>query len=158
MEEFRPLVADSVAIAMINNAEIQLSDFISRAGAAGLTETGRRHVLAAYERRMDTLITHPLFGYSISYRRVLEVQARLLSRCVTGELNRYIPFCTRWAHANHLSCVLWHFRWPETETSSQIDARIRRTCSVFRVSLRFVRFGKIIDVRMLESADQPPWR
>ncbi|MCI0605109.1 CRISPR-associated endonuclease Cas1 [bacterium] len=95
MEEFRPLVADSVAIAMINNGEIQPFDFVSRAGATGLTETGRRHVLAAYERRMDTLITHPLFGYSISYRRVLEVQARLVSRCITGELERYIPFCTR---------------------------------------------------------------
>ncbi len=95
MEEFRPLVADSVAIGMINNAEIQSCDFISRAGASGLTDSGRRHVLAAYERRIDQLITHPLFGYSISYRRVLEVQARLLSRCITGELERYVPFCTR---------------------------------------------------------------
>lgn len=95
MEEFRPLVADSVAIGMINNAEIQSSDFVCRAGASGLTENGRKSVLTAYERRLDTLITHPLFGYSISYRRVFEVQARLLSRCITGELHHYPAFCTR---------------------------------------------------------------
>ena len=36
--------------------------------------------LLAYERRMDQLVTHPIFDYRISYRRILEVQARLLSR------------------------------------------------------------------------------
>jgi len=44
---------------------------------------------------MDTLATHPLFGYKISYRRILEVQARLLARAVTGEIAEYPNFCTR---------------------------------------------------------------
>ncbi len=95
MEEFRPLVADSVAIGMINNQEIRASDFVRRAGAAALTDSGRKRVIEAYERRLDTLITHPRFGYTISYRRVFEVQARLLGRFLSGEIELYPPFCTR---------------------------------------------------------------
>ena len=44
---------------------------------------------------MEQEITHPIFGYKISYRRVLEVQARLLSRVLLGELAEYLGFCTR---------------------------------------------------------------
>ena len=95
IEEFRPLVADSVVIAMINNNEVRPGDFITRAGAVALKAEGRKRVLEAYERRMDAEVTHPLFGYSISYRRVFEVQARLLGRFLTGEIAGYAPFCTR---------------------------------------------------------------
>lgn len=95
MEEFRPLVGDSVVISAINNGEIGERDFVSRAGAVALTDGGRRTFIEAYERRMDDLITHPVFGYRISYRRVLEVQARLLARCVTGEIDGYPAFRTR---------------------------------------------------------------
>lgn len=95
MEEFRPLVADSVVLSVINNGEIDERHFVRRAGAAALTEAGRRRFLEAYERRMETLITHPVFGYRVSYRRLLEVQARLLARHVTGEIPRYPAFRTR---------------------------------------------------------------
>jgi CRISP-associated protein Cas1 len=95
MEEFRPLIADSVAVGMINNGELRRPDFIARAGAVALTDIGRRRVIEAYERRMDTLVTHPKFGYAISYRRIFEVQARLLSRFLMGEIATYPPFCTR---------------------------------------------------------------
>ncbi len=95
MEEFRPLIADSVAIGLINNGELRPSDFIARAGAVALTDNGRRRVLDAYERRLDTLVTHPRFGYAISYRRIFEVQARLLARFLLGEIAEYPAFYTR---------------------------------------------------------------
>jgi CRISPR-associated protein Cas1 len=95
IEEFRPLVADSVVIGLINNGEIRPSDFISRAGSVALKPDGRKRVLEAYERRLDTEVTHPVFGYSISYRRVFEVQVRLLGRFLMGEIAGYAPFCTR---------------------------------------------------------------
>jgi CRISPR-associated protein Cas1 len=95
IEEFRPLVADSAVIGLINNGEIRPSDFISRAGSVALKPDGRKRVLEAYERRLDTEVTHPLFGYSISYRRVFEVQGRLLARFLMGEIAGYAPFCTR---------------------------------------------------------------
>lgn len=95
MEEFRPLVADSVVLTAVNTDAVQASHFVRAAGAVALTDAGRRAFLAAYERRMDQQITHPIFGYTLSYRRVLEVQARLLARTVTGELLRYPSFRTR---------------------------------------------------------------
>jgi len=95
VEEFRPLIADLVAIGMINNGEVRPSDFIARAGAVALTDSGRKRVIEAYERRLDTLVTHPRFGYAISYRRVFEVQTRLLARFLMGETAFYPPFCTR---------------------------------------------------------------
>jgi CRISPR-associated protein Cas1 len=94
-EEFRPLVAESVVLTLVNNGEVREADFISRLGAVALTARGRRQVLDAYERRLDTTVTHPLFGYSISYRRVVSVQARLLGRYLFGEIESYTPFCTR---------------------------------------------------------------
>ncbi len=95
MEEFRPLVADSVVINAINTGVVQRGDFISRAGSVTLSEAGRGRFMLAYERRMDELVTHPVFNYRISYRRVLEVQARLLGRFLGGEIPEYIGFQTR---------------------------------------------------------------
>ncbi len=94
-EEFRPLVADSVALSLVNGAEVQEHDFTVAPTGTSLTDAGRRKVLDAYERRLDSLVTHPVFGYPISYRKVLYVQARLLARHVQGELPRYVPFVTR---------------------------------------------------------------
>jgi CRISPR-associated protein Cas1 len=94
-EEFRPIVADSVVLTLVNNGEVTASSFLRRAGAVVLTDAGRRAVLTAYERRMDSLVTHPLFGYRLSYRRLLEVQSRLLARAVLGELAEYPSFYTR---------------------------------------------------------------
>ncbi|OYT71214.1 MAG: CRISPR-associated endonuclease Cas4/Cas1 [Chloracidobacterium sp. CP2_5A] len=95
MEEFRPLVADSVVITVINNGEIGPSDFIERAGAFALKASGRKAFIEAFERRLDQLVTHPVFGYQVSYRRIFEIQARLLARTIMGEIPRYIPFTTR---------------------------------------------------------------
>lgn len=95
MEEFRPIIADSTVINLLNNGEINDSDFISRGGAVALNSSGKKKTIKAYERRMDVLITHPIFGYSISYRRILEVQARLLTRWVNGEIKEYPVFLVR---------------------------------------------------------------
>lgn len=94
-EEFRPLIADSVVLTLVNNGEVSPASFVRRAGAVALTAAGRRAVIAAFERRLDSLVTHPIFGYRVSYRRILEVQSRLLARTVLGELDRYPNFCTR---------------------------------------------------------------
>jgi CRISP-associated protein Cas1 len=95
MEEFRPLIVDSVVMSAVNTAAVKLSDFIRRGGAVTLTSAGRGKFLRAYERRMDEEISHPVFSYRISYRRTLEVQIRLLARYLTGEIDEYPPFATR---------------------------------------------------------------
>lgn len=95
MEPFRPLVADSVVINAINNGEVRPSDFISAAGSVALTPDGRKRFIATYERRLSQEITHPLFGYKVSYRRLFELQARLLGRFLLGEIADYPNFTTR---------------------------------------------------------------
>jgi len=95
MEEFRPLIADSVTITLFNNGELTENDFICRGLGISLNQKGKKTVIAGYERRMSSEITHPIFGYRVSYRRILEVQARLLARVIQGEIQEYPPFCTR---------------------------------------------------------------
>lgn len=95
MEPFRPLIADSVCLTLVNNAEIRPSDFVERMGAVNLTRGGRTKVLLAIERRLGQEVTHPVFGYRVSYRRVLEVEARLMARHLMGELPTYEPLVTR---------------------------------------------------------------
>lgn len=95
MEEFRPIVADSTVINVINNGIIQQEDFVGRGLGVNLKPDARRQFILAYERRMDQLIRHPVFGYQISYRRVLEVQARLLARYLSREIPEYPQFLTR---------------------------------------------------------------
>jgi CRISP-associated protein Cas1 len=95
MEEFRPLIADSVVLNAVNTGVVQRDDFVGRVDAVTLSESGRSRFMGLYERRMDELVTHPVFGYRISYRRVLEVQARLLARYLGGEIPEYPGFQTR---------------------------------------------------------------
>jgi len=94
-EEFRPLLADSCVLTLVNNREISASDFVVRAGAVSLTADGRRAVLRAWERRMTTSVRHPVFGYSVTYRRAVELQARILAAHLVGELPEYEPLVTR---------------------------------------------------------------
>jgi len=94
-EEFRPLIAESVVVNLINNGEVTPGDFLVRAGGVSLTQSGRKTVLAAYERRMATELRHPIFGYRASYRRILEIQCRLLAAHLLRETPEYLPVTTR---------------------------------------------------------------
>ena len=95
MEPFRPLIADSVVLQAINNGEVRSSDFIRTAAGTALTEDGRKRFIGTFERRLSHEVTHPIFGYKVSYRRLLELQTRLLSRHLLGELAEYPNFTTR---------------------------------------------------------------
>jgi len=95
MEPFRPLISDSAVLTAINTRMVTLKDFIRAGNAVSLTPEGRKKFFQAYEQRMDTLITHPLFGYRVNYRRLLEIQTRLLARVLTGEMSTYPVFTTR---------------------------------------------------------------
>jgi CRISPR-associated protein Cas1 len=88
MEEFRPLVADNVVLAALNNREIQPKDFSESLGAYRLSDEGRKRFLQAFERKMTSEFTHPVFDYRCTYRRAIELQARLLAR----HLQEGIPY------------------------------------------------------------------
>lgn len=95
MEEFRAVIADSVVLTLINNRVVQPEDFLAWREACQLTEDGRKKFFTAYEQRRATIVTHPLFGYKMSYSRMLEVQARLLAAYIRGDVPTYTGFTVR---------------------------------------------------------------
>ena len=95
MEEFRPVIADSVVLTLINNEMLTPADFVTWRDACQLTDSGRRTFFAAYEQRKATEVTHPVYGYRMSYSRMLEVQARMLAAYVRGTVPRYTGFTVR---------------------------------------------------------------
>ena len=95
MEEFRPLIADSTVLSLLNRSEIAPGDFTNTSKGVFLSDTARRQFWRAWTRRMDTEITHPSFGYKMSYRRMLSVQMRQLWRFCRNEVPSYSGFTTR---------------------------------------------------------------
>ncbi|GIX49172.1 MAG: CRISPR-associated endonuclease Cas1 [Candidatus Tectimicrobiota bacterium] len=96
MEEFRPLIVDSVVLTCVNKRIIGPKDFVIELGQVHrLTDAARRKFLIQYEERKQTEVHHPVFGYKVTYARCLELQARLLGKYLKGEIEEYIPFVTR---------------------------------------------------------------
>jgi CRISPR-associated protein Cas1 len=95
MEEFRAIIVDSVVLTLINNALLTPRDFLTWRSACQLTEEGRKRYFQTYEQRKATVVTHPVFGYKMSYGRMLEVQARMLAAHVRGDIPSYTGFTVR---------------------------------------------------------------
>lgn len=79
MEPFRPLIGDSVAISCFNRGELTEGHFLRTAAGCLLTDAGRRSFFNALGRRMDTEVTHPVFEYRLSYRRMIVLHARMIA-------------------------------------------------------------------------------
>ncbi len=95
MEPFRPLIADSVAVSAFNRGELTEGHFLETAAGCALTDAGRKGFFSAYGRRMDTEVTHPVFEYRLSYRRMLMLHARLVAAWLLGEVPTLAFLTTR---------------------------------------------------------------
>lgn len=95
MEEFRAIIADSVALTLINTGSLAPQDFLIWRESCHLTDEGRKRFFQAYEQRKATVVTHPVFGYKMSYGRMMEVQARMLAAYVRGDIPCYTGFTVR---------------------------------------------------------------
>ena len=95
MEPFRPLIVDSAVVTAVNNGEIRPKDFVRESIGTNLSDSGRRRFIATFERRLSQEVTHPIFGYRLEYRRLLEIQSRLLARFLLNETSDYPNFITR---------------------------------------------------------------
>lgn len=95
MEEFRPIIVDSTVITLINTSALTANDFVEEFGAYRLTKRGRRTFLTKIETRLNEKINHPTFDYKATYRRCIQLQARLLAKTVTGEIDDYPTFRVR---------------------------------------------------------------
>ena len=95
IEPYRPILADSAVLTALNNGELAPGDFVFAAGGCNLKPQARRGLIAAYERRLDQETTHPVFGYQLSMRRLIQVQARLFARWLLGEIPDYPHYVPR---------------------------------------------------------------
>ncbi|MCL6619766.1 CRISPR-associated endonuclease Cas4/Cas1 [Thermomonas hydrothermalis] len=95
MEPFRPLIADSVAISTFNRGELTEGHFLRTAAGCALTDAGRKAFFSAYGRRMDTEVTHPVFKYRLSYRRMIVLHARMIAAWLAGEIPSLAFLMTR---------------------------------------------------------------
>ncbi len=95
MEPFRPLIADSIAISAFNRGEMAEGHFLDTAAGCALTDSGRKGFFSAYGRRMETEVTHPVFDYRLSYRRMLMLHARLVAAWMLGEVPTLAFLTTR---------------------------------------------------------------
>src|SRR5260221_2099033 len=95
MEEFRPLIVDSVVLSLLNNRQLEQKAFVRELNSYRLVDAAKRLFLQKFEERMQEVITHPVFEYKTPYRRCIELQARLLSKYLMGEISEYTPFVVR---------------------------------------------------------------
>jgi CRISPR-associated protein Cas1 len=95
MEEFRPIIVDSVVLNMLNNRMLTPKDFVEELGAYNLKQEKRKVFFTKLEERLNEEVQHPLFGYKTTYRRCIELQARLLAKYLTGEIDAYPPLRIR---------------------------------------------------------------
>jgi CRISP-associated protein Cas1 len=91
VEEFRPIIVDSVVLTMLNKRMLTLNDFVVEVGAYRLKDERRKSFFTQFEERLNEELVHPLFGYKVTYRRCLELQTRLLAKALTGEIDEYPP-------------------------------------------------------------------
>ena len=88
-EEFRAPIADSVVLGAFNNGELRVTDFATVTGSTQLRPSGRSALIAAYERRISTTFQHPTFRYTVTWRRAMEIQARLILGVLDGTQPSY---------------------------------------------------------------------
>lgn len=89
MEEFRAIIADSVVVSLINRKQVDSASFSTAGGSLRLSPVGRKTIIKAFEHRINTEFRHPIFGYSVSWRRTIEIQARMILGVLNGSHSAY---------------------------------------------------------------------
>lgn len=96
VEEFRAVLADRLALTLINRGQVTVDDFrTTEGGAVLLTEDGRRTIVTAWQEHKRDTLTHPLLDAEVPYGLLPHVQARLLARTLRGDTEAYLPYLHR---------------------------------------------------------------
>lgn len=96
MEEFRPFMADRLALSLINLGQVNGKGFIkSETGGITMTDATRKEVIVAYQKRKQDEILHPFLQEKVAFGTLFHVQALLLARYLRGDLDGYPPFVWR---------------------------------------------------------------
>ena len=95
-EEFRSILADRLALTLVNRGQISADDFDEReGGAVMLNDVGRRAVVTAWQERKQEEITHPLTESKMPLALLPFLQARFMARTLRGEMEGYMPFLAK---------------------------------------------------------------
>jgi CRISPR-associated protein Cas1 len=93
MEELRPVVADRLALSLVNRRQVQGSGFRkTEGGGVTMDDATRKEVLVAYQKRKQEEILHPFLQEKVAFGLTPHVQAMVLARFVRGDLDGYPPF------------------------------------------------------------------
>lgn len=93
MEEFRPFIADRLALSLINLSKIRKKGFRkTESGAVIMDDDTRKNLLVAYQNRKQDQIMHPFIEEKISLGMLFHIQALLMARFLRGDLDGYPPF------------------------------------------------------------------
>ena len=80
---------------MVNENMVDTSDFMKTKAGVYMKPETKKKIIYMYEKRVDEMITHPDFGYRLSYRRMMNLEAKLLGKYIQGEIDDYVPLMTR---------------------------------------------------------------
>ncbi len=96
MEELRSVIAERLALTLINRRQITPKHFVERPGGAiYLNDDGRKEVIVAYQKRKQEEVQHPVLDQKTPVGLIPHVQARLLARVLRGDMETYLPFLYR---------------------------------------------------------------
>ena len=95
IEPFRPAWSDTAVFRLMATNGIDADDFSGNGDGVYLSDAGRRKMIAAHERRAREETKHPRFGYRMEYRRMIELELRMLAKVISGEIESFTPMCTR---------------------------------------------------------------
>lgn len=92
LDEFRPWLADRLALSLVNRRQIQPKHFrCEDGGAVLLNDEGRKVVLDAWQKRKQEEITHPFLEENVPIGLCAHLQALLMARYLRGDLDMYPP-------------------------------------------------------------------
>jgi CRISPR-associated protein Cas1 len=93
MEEFRAYLGDRIMLNLINLKQVTIKDFEFReSGEVRISDSARKEILTAYQKRKQEEITHPFLGEKMTIGLLPHIQAQLLARYIRGDLETYPPF------------------------------------------------------------------
>jgi CRISPR-associated protein Cas1 len=96
MEEFRPVLADRLALSLVNLGQVQAKGFrVEENGAVRMDDDTRKEVLVAYQKRKQEEMEHPFLGEKAALGLMPYLQALLFARYLRGDLDGYPPFVWR---------------------------------------------------------------
>lgn len=95
VEEFRPIVVDTLVATLVHKRVMSPDDFVMKPTECRMADTGRKRYIEHFERKLASEITHPVLQQRVTLRRAVELQARLLGKYLMGEVDGYVSFSKR---------------------------------------------------------------